>query len=121
MIKVYVFIRLFAILPDAVLWLSATVKLISGYKSIFKYLVSTKVTELNQSANFEIGNRFHVILRILSPEILKNCLRVKSWKSKSNSKVSKKIAGKNENEQIKTRDTASKILENTSFAKNCFH
>jgi len=33
-------------------------------------------------SKFVIGNRFHVKLRILSPEHCKQSLRVKSWKAK---------------------------------------
>jgi len=35
-------------------------------------------------SKFLIGNRFHVKLRILSPENCKQSLRVKSWKATSN-------------------------------------
>jgi len=42
------------------------------------------------STFFEIGNHFHVTLRILSLQIFKQCLRLKSWKAKAKAEKAKK-------------------------------
>ena len=49
--------------------------------SLFKYVLSTMCVSKESISKFLIGNRFHVKLRILSPENCKQSLRVKSWKA----------------------------------------
>ena len=49
--------------------------------SLFKYVLSTMSVSKESISKFLIGNRFHVKLRILSPENCKQSLRVKSWKA----------------------------------------
>jgi len=46
--------------------------------SLFKYVLSTMGVSKESISEFLIGNRFHVKLRILSPENCKQSLRVKS-------------------------------------------
>jgi len=46
--------------------------------SLFKYVLSTMGVSKESISKFLIGNRFHVKLRILSPENCKQSLRVKS-------------------------------------------
>ena len=46
-----------------------------------KYVLSTMGISKESISKFLIGNRFHVKLRILSPENCKQSLRVKSWKA----------------------------------------
>ena len=46
-----------------------------------KYVLSTMGVRKESISKFLIGNRFHVKLRILSPENCKQSLRVKSWKT----------------------------------------
>ena len=45
---------------------------------LFKYVLSTMGVSKESISKFLIGNRFHVKLRILSPENCKQSLRVKS-------------------------------------------
>ena len=47
----------------------------------FKYVLSTMGVSKESIGKFLIGNRFHVKLRILSPENCKQSLQVKSWKA----------------------------------------
>jgi len=47
----------------------------------YKYVLSTMGVSKESISKFLIGNRFHVKLRILSPENCKQSLRVKSWKA----------------------------------------
>ena len=49
--------------------------------SKIKYVLSTMGVSKESISNVLIGNRFHVKLRILSPENCKQSLRVKSWKA----------------------------------------
>jgi len=49
--------------------------------SLFKYVLSTMGASKESISKFLIGSRFHVKLRILSPENCKQSLRVKSWKA----------------------------------------
>jgi len=49
--------------------------------SLFKYVLSTMGVSKESISKFLIGNRFHVKLRILSPENCKQRLQVKSWKA----------------------------------------
>jgi len=46
-----------------------------------KYVLSTMGVSKESISKFLIGNRFHVKLRILSPENCKQSLQVKSWKA----------------------------------------
>ena len=46
-----------------------------------KYVLSTMGVRKESISKFLIGNRFHVKLRILSPENCKQSLQVKSWKA----------------------------------------
>jgi len=46
--------------------------------SLFKYVLSTMGVSKESISKFLIGNRFHVKLRIISPENCKQSLRVKS-------------------------------------------
>ena len=46
-----------------------------------KYVLSTMGVSKESISKFSIGNRFHVKLRILSPENCKQSLQVKSWKA----------------------------------------
>jgi len=48
---------------------------------LFKYVLSTMGVSKESISKFLIGNRFHVKLRIRSPENCKQSLRVKSWKA----------------------------------------
>jgi len=48
---------------------------------ISKYVLSTMGVKKESISEFLIGNRFHVKLRILSPENYKQSLQVKSWKA----------------------------------------
>ena len=48
---------------------------------LFKYVLSTMGVSKESINKFIIGNRFHVKLRILSPENCKQSLRVKIWKA----------------------------------------
>ena len=45
------------------------------------YVLSTMGVSKESISKFLIGNRFHVKLRILSPENCKQSLQVKSWKA----------------------------------------
>ena len=49
--------------------------------SLFKYALSTMGVNKESISKLLIGNRFHVKLRILSPENCKQSLQVKSWKA----------------------------------------
>jgi len=49
--------------------------------SDIKYVLSTMGVSKESISKFLIGNRFHVKLRILSPENCKQSLQVKSWKA----------------------------------------
>ena len=49
--------------------------------STFKYVLSTMGVSKESISKFLIGNRFHVKLRILSPENCKQSLRVKRRKA----------------------------------------
>ena len=50
--------------------------------ALFKYVLSTMGVSKESISKFVLlGNRFHVKLRILSPENCKQSLRVKSWKA----------------------------------------
>jgi len=51
------------------------------YISLFKYVLSTMGVSKESISKILIGNRFHVKLRILSPENCKQSLRVKSGKA----------------------------------------
>ena len=46
-----------------------------------KYVLSTMGVSKESISKFLIGNRFHVKLRILSPENCKQSLQVNSWKA----------------------------------------
>jgi len=59
--------------------------------SLFKYVLSTMGVSKESISNFFIGNRFHVKLRILSPENCKQSLRVKSWKAEITAEKNKLI------------------------------
>ena len=48
------------------------------YCSLFKYVLYTMGVSKESISKFLIGNRFHVKLRILSPENCKQSLQVKS-------------------------------------------
>jgi len=48
---------------------------------MFKYVLSTMGVSKESISKFLIGNRFHVKLRILTPENCKQSLQVKSWKA----------------------------------------
>ena len=50
-------------------------------RQLDKYVLSTMGVSKESSSKFFIGNRFHVKLRIFSPENCKQSLRVKSWKA----------------------------------------
>jgi len=47
----------------------------------YKYVLSTMGVSKESISKFLIGNRFHVKLRILSPDNCKQSLQVKSWKA----------------------------------------
>ena len=49
--------------------------------TLSKYVLSTMGVSKESISKFLIGNRFHVKLRILSPENCKQSLQVKSWKA----------------------------------------
>jgi len=49
--------------------------------SLFKNVLSTMGVSKESISKFLIGNRFHVKLRILSPENCKQSLQMKSWKA----------------------------------------
>ena len=49
--------------------------------SLVKYVLSTMGVSKESISKYLIGNRFHVKLRILSPENCKQSLQVKSWKA----------------------------------------
>ena len=49
--------------------------------AFYKYVLSTMGVSKESIGKFLIGNRFHVKLRILSPENCKQSLQVKSWKA----------------------------------------
>ena len=46
-----------------------------------KYVFSTMGVSKESISKFLIGNRFHIKLRILTPENCKQSLQVKSWKA----------------------------------------
>jgi len=48
---------------------------------LYKYVLSTMGVSKESISKFLLGNRFHVKLRILSPENCKQSLRVTSWKA----------------------------------------
>ena len=50
----------------------------NSHISLFKYVLCTMGVSKDSISKFSIGNRFHVKLRILSPEHCKQSLRVKS-------------------------------------------
>jgi len=67
-------------------------------------------------SKFFIGNRFHVKLRILSSEIRKQSLRVKSWKAKIRAEEVNKLKTKMNKSEHKLRNqnivTPRKLTEN---------
>ena len=54
----------------------------SVFFKIWKVSPTTVGVSKESISNILIGNRFHVQLRVLIPEICKQSLRVKSWKAK---------------------------------------
>ena len=62
-----------AVLQDEQAWTKDT--------SRIKYVLSTMGVSKESISKFLIGNRFHVKLRIFSPENCKQSLQVKSWKA----------------------------------------
>ena len=61
-----------------------------NYKT-FKYVLSTMGVSKESISKFLIGNRFHVKLRILSPENCKQSLQVKSWKAQVTAEKKNKL------------------------------
>ena len=74
----------------------------SWYNYYSKYVLSTMGVSKESISKFLIGNRFHVKLRILSPENCKQSLRVKSWKAEVTAKKKQ-----NSRLQSKFRNTSS--------------
>ena len=60
----------------------------------------------NHSANFFIGHRFHATLRVLSPKICKQCIRVNLWKAEK----AEQRAEKNKQEQRKQTNSRLKWI-----------
>ena len=65
--------------------------------SLFKYVLSTMGVSKESISKFLIGNRFHVKLRILSPDNCKQSLRVKSWKAEVTAEKKKQTQDYNQN------------------------
>ena len=57
--------------------------------SLFKYVLSKMGVSKESISKFLIGNRFHVKLRIHSPENCKQSLQVKSWKAEATAEKTK--------------------------------
>ena len=53
----------------------------------FKYVISTMGVSKESISKFLTGIRFHVKLRILSPENCKQSLQVKSWKAEVTAEI----------------------------------
>ena len=62
--------------------------------SLFKYVLSRMGLSKESISKFFIGNRFHVKLRIFSPENCKQSLQVKSWKAEVTAEKKSRLQSK---------------------------
>ena len=103
--------------------------------SLFKYVLSTIGVSKESISKFLIGNRFHVKLRILSPENCRQSLQVKSWKAdvtaekKQTQDYNQNFVTQAQNHNILTNWLTSRILVATKkkltheisvYSKNTF-
>jgi len=73
-----------------------------NFSTHFNSLLAIGLNSKESISKFSIGNRFHVKLRMLSPENCKQSLQVKSWKAKVTAEKKK-----NSRLQLKFRDASS--------------
>ena len=92
-----------------------------AWKLMGKACVVLQKVQLSRTSYFLIGNPVHVSLRMLSPEICKQCLRVTCWRAKEREEK----ASKPKNLFTEMNKLKHKLRQvkpgNGPFSNNCFH
>ena len=105
------YIKQTCLLPLKFFRASGHMRVVICHFCLCKHVLSTMGVSKESIIKFLIGNRFHVKLRILSPENCKQSLRVKSWKAEV-------TAEKNKLKTTIKRRTATNVKRRTVTKKN---